>query len=813
VGAVIDRQPGEPVRTVNKEPVVRYPAARWIALTLLVLLAGTTLTYARYAVVVAERLKTGPLGRTESIYSAPVALSPGDPLTAAELLARLRRAGYSADGRGSRGYFATRGGNVEIHPGPGSFSGGAAVEVRFERAHVAAIHKLDGASLDHYWIDPELIVNVSEHSREKRRLVSYPEIPRNLVNAIVSTEDKRFFQHSGFDFLRILKAAWVDLREGRKLQGASTITMQLARGLWLDRDKSWRRKLAETAMAIDLERRFAKSQIFESYFNQVYLGRQGSFSIHGFGEAARAYFDKDVRQLTLGEAATLAGMVQRPGYWNPFRYPERVKERRAVVLGLMRQNRLIGETQRKQADAEPLVVRRGGSEADDAPYFVDLVNNELQNRVTEDNEDRGVLDVYTTLDPELQRAAAAAVLLGMTEVDAQLRNRHGDPPQVALVAMDPHTGEVKALCGGRNYNASQLNRALAMRQPGSVFKPFVYAAALNTMLGGGNRRFTPGSTIRDEPTTFWFDGRPYSPANFKDKFSGRVTLRRALAHSLNAATVALAQQVGFEQVAVLARNAGLGDRIRGTPAVALGAYETTPLDVAGAYTIFANQGVRLRPLLIRSVHRQDGSTEFTSARESRPVLDPRIAYLMASMLEDVVRYGTAAGVRARGFTVPAAGKTGTSRDGWFAGFTSNLLCVVWVGYDDNRDLGLEGSRSALPVWTEFMKRAHQWGEYRDARPFPMPGGLVHAVVDPSTGMLAGPYCPSRVDDVYLEGSQPASVCTRHTEPELPPPPEVDVAGDAPAPAVNVTDEAKPVPAPAPAPPAPPAVEPPARADD
>ena len=335
-------------------------------------------------------------------------------------------------------------------------------------------------------------------------------------------------------------------------------------------------------------------------------------------------------------------------------------------------------------------------------------------------------------------------------------------PQVALVAIDPHTGEVKALVGGRNYGLSQLNHSLAKRQPGSIFKPFVYATALDTAVSGGPHVLTASTTVVDEPTTFYFDNQEYTPSNFEKKFYGTVTLRDALARSLNVATVKVGQMVGFDAVVDMANRAGMNYKIQPTPAVALGAYEITPVEAAGAYTIFANAGDYLKPSFLSMVRAQDGKIVFKNKVEEKQVLDPRVAYLTTSLMEEVLRSGTAAGVRARyNLTMPAAGKTGTSHDGWFAGYTSELLCVVWVGFDDNRELNLEGAHSAAPIWAEFMKRALEYREYRDTKPFRAPAGIVSITIDPESGMPAAPACPKTRSEVYIAGTEPVGVCPLH----------------------------------------------------
>jgi penicillin-binding protein 1B len=320
---------------------------------------------------------------------------------------------------------------------------------------------------------------------------------------------------------------------------------------------------------------------------------------------------------------------------------------------------------------------------------------------------------------------------------------------------------VRALIGGRNYGTSQLNRILAKRQPGSSFKPFVYAAALNTGLSNSGQVITPATMIDDEATTFYYDGKPYTPSNFEHKFYGNIGLQDAIAHSLNVATVKVAEETGYDQIVDLARRAGMNVDIHPTPAVALGAYEVTPLEIAGAYTIFDNHGVYSKPYFVSDIATDHGSIMFDNKPEHRQVLDPRVAFLMDQLLEEVVRSGTGAGVWGRGINFPVAGKTGTSHDGWFAGFTSKLICVVWVGFDDNRELNLEGAKSALPVWTEFMKRAHEHREYRNVSEFDAPAGVVGVQIDPASGQLATASCPKVRTAYFIDGTQPVEFCALH----------------------------------------------------
>jgi penicillin-binding protein 1B len=413
-------------------------------------------------------------------------------------------------------------------------------------------------------------------------------------------------------------------------------------------------------------------------------------------------------------------------------------------------------------------VAKTGSTNIEAPYFVDMVNDTLQSMFQDADLASNAFRIYTTIDMRLQRAAVEAIRNGMAGVDELIKKQRRfkgqtpPTPQVALVAIDPHTGEVKALAGGRNYGMSQLNHALAKRQPGSIFKPFVYAAALDTGISGSARVLTASTTVVDEPTTFFFDGRPYEPGNFEKHFMGTVTLRKALAHSLNVATVKVAEMVGYDSVVEMANRAGMNYHIHATPSVALGAYEITPLEAAGAYTIFANDGDYVKPSFLSMVRAQDGKVVYKAKVEEKQVLDPRVAFLTTSLMEEVLRSGTAAGVRAKyKFNVPAAGKTGTSHDGWFAGFTSELLCIVWVGFDDNSQLDLQGAHSAAPIWGEFMTRALGYREYRDAKAFRAPTGIVSIDIDPETGFAATPSCPKHQAEVYIAGTEPVSSCPLH----------------------------------------------------
>jgi len=739
-----------------------------VALAITIGSVGFTYFYVKYSRLIDQKLRAGPFADTSKIYAASKMISVGDRMSPADLVERLRRAGYGESSSNRIGWYHVRPGAVEIIPGPDAVEPEAGV-VKYAGDKISNIVSTqDHTQRTQFQLEPELITNLSDRNREKRRLVRFDDIPKVMVEAVLSAEDKRFFQHSGFDPLRVMRAAYVDLKSGYKKEGASTLSMQLAREFWLDQSKNWGRKAAEVMITLELEQKLSKKEIFEYYCNQISLGQRGSFAVRGFGQGAQAYFGKDIRQLNIREAATLAGMVQRPPYYNPYRYPERTRDRRNLILSLMRQNGFITDREYAVESEAPLGVVSGILESTDAPYFVDLVNDELTRTFQDRDFQASSYRIYTTLDMNLQRAASEAVRIGIQNVDEQLKKqrRHKNVSfpdvQVALIAIDPRTAEVKAMVGGRNYGLSQLNHILAKRQPGSIFKPFVYAAAMNTgVTAGAPVVMTPATRVMDEPTTFWFDDKPYEPNNFTKKFLGEITLREAMAHSINIPTVKVAEIVGYNTVVDLAKNAGMNLNVQPTPSVALGAYEVTPVEMAGAYTIFSNEGKYVKPSWISMVRSRNNETIYKSKPETHQVLDPRVAYMMVSLLEEVTRSGTAAGIRSRGFRAPAAGKTGTSHDGWFAGFTSELICVVWVGFDDNRELNLEGSKSALPIWTEFMKRALEFKEYKNAKPFTAPEGVVTLDVDPLSGQPATAACPSRRQEVFIAGTQPLDSCRLH----------------------------------------------------
>jgi penicillin-binding protein 1B len=728
--------------------------------------------YSHYKHVVDDRLAAGVFASESQIYAASREVRPGQKLTAASIASDLRRANYNNNPK--LGTFQLNGDTIFIKPGPESYHSTDGATIDTTGGVVQKITAENGVALAAYDLEPQLITALSEgNSRTKRRLITYDNIPPRLVQAVTAIEDRRFFEHSGVDYVRIAKCAVQDVISWRMRCGGSTLTQQLARGFFLSPEKHIVRKLKEVMITFQLEARFNKKQIFEMYANEIPLGQRGSYAINGFGEAAQTYFGKPLRQLDTAESAMLAGIIQSPSRLNPYRHPERAMARRNVVLDSMVETGALTAAEASRFKAEAIRLAPPNLDANEAPYFVDLVHDQLVRKVGDQDLSHENLRIYTSLDPDLQRAASDAVEAGMKGVDELVRKRYKkgatniDYPQVSLIALNPHTGQVLALVGGRNYSASQLDHAMAKRPTGSIFKPFVYATAYNTSLNGTalgeNGVFTGITMLNDDPTTFMFQGKPYSPGNFvKGEYPGMVTAIDALDHSLNIATIALAQMVGFDNVAALARSAGITSA-RGTPSVAIGTYSASPLDMIGAYTVFANNGVHIDPWMLASVRNSNGDIVADFSPQAHQVLDPRVAYLTQSQMESVMNRGTGTSARRHGFTAPAAGKTGTEHDAWFVGYTSNLICIVWIGNDDYTDIKLQGADAAAPVWAEFMNRAIKLPQYSDVKPFSPPTGVTVVSLDKKSHLLADGSCPDDFSAAFLDGTAPQNYCSQMGE--------------------------------------------------
>ena len=759
----IKRPPGKKAPRSKRSLVLKILLAL-LAIPVIAAAAFLIRYYYLFDGIIEQKLALHDFAAQTKIYAGPALLAPGKHLSCSELIDRLRQLGYEDDASGGCYYQVRAADRLLIH-NDGSVPGSPnrTVEIRCAGKTIRALRDPERQTeMPQFALKPELLSNAIDKSREKRRYVTYQEMPRVLVDAVLAAEDRRFFNHGGIDPVRILKALIVDVRERDVAQGASTLTQQFVKNYFLTPERTWKRKLTDAYMSILLEQRLSKEQIFELYGNEVYLGQAGSFSIVGFGKAADAFFGKNIRDLTLEEAATIAGIIPLPNRYTPLRYKDRALARRNLVLDQMAEFDMITPRERDAAKAKSLSVKPASFlNYSDAPYFVDYVQGRLLEKYGESSQTLSRLRVYTSLDPGLQQAAFEAIETGTKELDAHFA-KAADPVapgtvQASLIAVDPRNGHILAMVGGRNYGSSQFNRIIqSRRQPGSIFKPFVYAAALETAYHSATP-LTAVSTILDQPTQFTFEDTEYQPRNFKEEYLGQVTMRQAITRSLNIPTIKLAETIGYARVAELAHRLGLNEQIKPYPAMAIGSFEITPLEMVRAYTAFANGGLLSELSAVLEVRDDTGNRVFVAQPKTKDARTPQTAFLVTSLLQSVIDHGTGYGARQRGFTLPAAGKTGTSHDGWFAGYTPELLCIVWVGFDDNRELGLSGSQAALPIWTNFMKKAANILPLRGEQ-FVEPEDVVQVEVDPTTGLLATPNCMQHQMEYFIKGTEPVVKC-------------------------------------------------------
>ena len=744
-----------------------------VSLLLFYLAAVFIIHYFQFSRQIAERLQGERLERPSWVYARPFELRQDQRLPESELIEILNALRYQ-ETRSSveqQGTFYEAENEIRIHlRHVGDDESPHIIGVGFNQEWVRAIREFpDRTPLTRVEFEPVPVTTLFGEERAKQRWVPLEGVPEILVQAVLATEDRRFFEHTGLDPIGIVRAAWLDIRAGEIQQGGSTLSQQLVKNYFLTPERTIRRKLLEAFLAVILESRASKEEILELYLNDVYLGQRGSFGISGVGQAANVYFAKDVKNLGLEEAALLAALIRGPNAASPFRHPEEAKARRDVVLRQMARHGFIHPREAESAAARPLRIERGTVDIGEAPYFVDVLRQELFDRYPPESTSNQNLIVRSTMDRYLQNAAQRAVAEGLKEIEDKLAgNNKPCNVQAALIAIQPSSGDVLALIGGRSYGKSQFNRATeARRQPGSAFKPFVYLAAFERSYevartgGPATQLFSPASIVRDEPTTIRYQGRTWEPSNYDRRFAGDVTYRYALSRSLNVATAKVGQEVGYDRVVRLWDAIGTHSDLQPYPSVVLGAFEMTPLDLVTAYTVIANHGVRVDPRFFVSVLDDRGRTLDSVETARHAVAHPESAFIVTDMMKSVIEQGTAREIRARGFNAMAAGKTGTTndtRDAWFVGFTPDVLAVVWVGYDDNRPLGLTGSQAALPIWTRFMKAAVSG---RESSGFEAPAGVTFARIDTDTGLLARPSCPRVRTEIFITGTEPRALCTQH----------------------------------------------------
>lgn len=811
-GSVYKAPPPTRFRRVINKIFNRYTLAATI---LIIVTSFLTFTYfwLEFSDRIDRRLLSGEVFTPSAgIYSAPKTLKVDEAISLERLIDYLKSAGYiekndKADASRSRFSVSPDGDVINIEPGITGVIDGKkvfptiAVKFKKDLKSVTAIGDITtNEQIKEARLEPKMLSSIAAEGDGRRKTITYNDLPPHLIKAITVTEDRAFFEHYGVNFRGIARALWrrYEGEENTPLsnQGGSSITQQLIKNTVLTNEPTLERKAKEAMMSIILETRLTKQEIFTLYANQIYLGQQSGVSIYGVGEAANAYFGKDVSQLSLSEAAFIAGIIRSPNRYSPYKYPEKVKERRNQVLESMTETADITPENAAAGKLEEIVLKQIDNSKDlqGMPYFSQFVTEELP-KVVADPEAVQHLRVYTSIDPDLQRAAYEIVNKRLAALDKYFPKKEKGNLNAALVAIRPKTGEIVAMVGGRDYLQNQFNRATsAKRQPGSVFKPFVYAAAINSAYDSGTRQFTAATIFKDEKKTFNFNQDTYTPGNFGDVFSNKdTTLRDALVKSKNVITVDLAMQLNVGKVMNLAAKAGLPKVAKAYPSMALGTAEATPLEVATGYTMFANLGDRVLPMPITQVTQGNGQTVALPSPDRKTVVRPDVAYVMDDIMKDVINRGTAAQVQGWGFRNVAgktafAGKTGTSRDGWFAGFTPELVCVVYVGFDNNDDLGMKGSDSAMPVWADFMKEAlalhPEWnGDWA------MPAGVRKGEIDIRNGKLIRELDAVEAKSVppaVSGGSTPGSNTAKGQNASLQPPATADGSDiDTPDPPVEI----------------------------
>jgi penicillin-binding protein 1B len=710
------------------------------------------------------RFATLPDQRPSRLYARPFRIAVGDRLEPEAVVARLAAARYlpAVEGELLPGTFRLSGERLSIvrrrFPALGGDRGASLAVVDFAKGKVIGL-QLGGAPAREAHLEPVLLASFYGPDLLERRPAPLGEIAPIAVRAVLAAEDASFFEHPGLSFTGILRAFWVNLRGTGVRQGGSTVTQQLAKNLYLTSERTMGRKLREAMLAVMLEWRYSKEEILEAYLNQIFWGRSGAVNLIGLGAASAAYFGKEPSELGLAESALLAGMIRAPASYHPVDDADAARARRKLILDRLVELRWATPEGAAAAAAEPLPEPEPAFSRRLAPYFADAAEAEAKRRFGVDElADRGYA-LLSTLDADDQEKAEQAVREGLealAEKSERVRKKE-TPLQSALVSIEPASGAVRAWVGGRDYRQSQFDRVgSAQRQAGSAFKPIVYAAAFE------NGVATPGTLLEDAPLALESGGKLWTPRNDDDQFHGWVTARTAVEQSYNLPTVRLAIATGLPKVVAMARALGITARLQPVPSIALGAFEIAPVEMATAFATFASRGVRPTVRLLDGVLDANGKVVAGAALPPSPaVLSPQTAFLVTSILQGVIDYGTGRSARGLGLADPVAGKTGTSnlaRDTWFAGFSPERATVVWVGYDDDTATPFSGSRAALPIWTKFTLAVRPPGGYSKFTP---PAGIRVVLIDPTTGELATDRCPQVLSEAFPSDRIPAEVCQLH----------------------------------------------------
>ncbi|HEX7155016.1 MAG TPA: PBP1A family penicillin-binding protein [Thermoanaerobaculia bacterium] len=726
------------------------------------------------------RFEVRKLSLPTRIYADYLPLQQGAALQNDDLMEKLDRLGYRETPRAAQpGEFAKADGGIDIHlrafRHPTGEYPAQPVRLTIRNSQIESVVNLrEARPLTNAALEPELLTSILNDELENRRPVTLQQVPQHLKDAVVVTEDVRFWHHPGVDPFGIFRALFRNVKAGGVSEGASTLTQQLVKNYYLTSERTFKRKIVEAGMAVILDAKYSKPEILEAYLNDIYLGRNRSISILGVGEASRFYFGKPVAEISIAEAAVLAGMIRSPNNISPFNNPETSMKRRNTVLALMLKEKKITQAQYEEARSAKLPKKpfRDRSGLTSIPFYVDRVMDEMKRDYGIDDVKGRGLQIYTAIDLGAQDTAARTLeahLRGLERSSRRLRRE--DPLQGVIIHADVPTGEIRALVGGRNYERSQFNRALrSKRLVGSLFKPFVYLAAFEPSLS--NQNITPATLVSD--TRFVLERRwseDWSPRNYDNRYMGNVTVRVALEESLNSASVRIGLATGIAPILKTARTLGVSTEMDDSnPSIILGAVGIPPIEMAEAYSTIARQGARMPLRTIRFVTNDRGRVMDGSAGEIKPVqvFPQRDVYLLTHVMEGVVNDGTAARARGLGFRKIAAGKTGTTndkRDAWFIGFTPQTLALTWVGFDDNTPTGLSGSDAAVPMWARYMNAVTAG---QPNRQFPVAPGVTFSEVDEMSGGLATPYCPAKdiVQEAFKAGTEPRQPCPLHMGPQL-----------------------------------------------
>lgn len=701
-------------------------------------------------------------GGPSIVYGRALEIREGMHLGNIRFAERLQRLSYrQVTGKPTMpGTFSEQHSRIRIflnNKGTGKNSGEQGpVDILLRSGRVESISSSTGKPLNAIKLEPEEIARMTGPKMEFQKPVPLSDISSYLLNAVVAAEDERFYSHMGIDLLDMKPVLFIRHKEQQFDQSGSTITQQLVKNFFLSPEKTFLRKLREVELILILELRYSKKQLLEMYLNKIYFGQNGPRGIYGVKGAASFFFSKHVKNLSLEESALLAGMIHSP---SRYRNLKTAKERRNAVLARMQSLKMISEEEFQKASNAPVKIKPCNA-PERISYFIDLIQRITKDDLGSEKPYHGGYRYYTTMDPVFQALAEDAVSRGIGEIEAQAFPAN-EKLQAALVAVDPLTGEMTAMVGGRNYQQAPFNRAVdAHRQSGSAFKPFVLLTALSLSLQG-KEDLTLSSFVSGKPISIQTPEGLWTPTNFENKKYGNITIRKAIEDSVNTATTRLASEIGFKKVFQTARLAGITSPLSPVPSMALGSFEVTPRELAYAYTTIASGGIHFEPFSLASVTTENGGIIISRKRQSKHVFDPRVTYLTGYALEGVLERGTAYEAEELGINFPASGKTGTTngnKDSWFVGFTPDMVCAVWVGYDSGADTGLTGAQGALRIWSRFMRSIYSPSPPPAVVP---PKGIQMAVIDPQTGYLATSACPQKFKEAYLRGTAPAKTCPDH----------------------------------------------------